>query len=259
MAGWIKLHRALMEWEWYSDANTTRVFIHLLLSANHKPNYWRGTKVENGQIIIGRKKLAEKLRLSERQVRTAINHLISTNEIATETTNKYTLVTLLNWGKYQDTDSKSDQQNDQQEVKPPTNKRPTNDQQPTTNKNEKNKKNEKNDKEDKNKIDAFFEKCWKLYPNKKGKASIKDACKKKIYLLGEEFERALQRYIDYVNSEEWLHFQNGSTFWNSGHVDYLDANYEKPKPKKTDNKNEKYPRRYSEEEYNVWDKLEDIE
>ena len=33
MSGWIKLHRKITEWEWYSDANTFRVFMHLLLTA----------------------------------------------------------------------------------------------------------------------------------------------------------------------------------------------------------------------------------
>ena len=36
MSGWIKIHRQILEWEWYSDTNTFRVFLHLLLKANHK-------------------------------------------------------------------------------------------------------------------------------------------------------------------------------------------------------------------------------
>lgn len=154
MTGWIKLHRNMVDWEWYADGPTMRVFIHLLLSANHQPNSWRGIDVGRGEVIVGRKKLAEKLRLTERQVRTAINHLISTNEIATQTTNRYTLVTLLNWGKYQDIKDDNDQPIDQQADHLPTNKRPTNDQQSTTNKNEKNDKNDKNDKEDKKEEEA---------------------------------------------------------------------------------------------------------
>lgn len=36
MEGWISLYRKILNWEWYSDANTFRLFIHLLLQANHE-------------------------------------------------------------------------------------------------------------------------------------------------------------------------------------------------------------------------------
>ena len=39
--------------------------------------------------------------------------------------------------------------------------------------------------------------------------------------------RAIERYKQYVDSVDYLQYQNGSTFFNSGYVDYLDANYEK--------------------------------
>jgi hypothetical protein len=42
MNGYIKLHRKLVDWEWYTDIPTKTLFIHLLLVANHKPNKWRG-------------------------------------------------------------------------------------------------------------------------------------------------------------------------------------------------------------------------
>lgn len=72
-------------------------------------------------------------------------------------------------------------------------------------------------------IENFFEECWKLYPNKLGKGSIKDKKKKEIFNLGEQFKRCIQRYIE--NKEEWKAYQNGSTFFNSGYVDYLDSNF----------------------------------
>ena len=79
--GFVVLHRKITEWEWYSDTNTLRVFLHLLLTANHKPSKFRGFEVGRGQIIIGRKALAENLNLTEREVRTAIDHLKTTGEL----------------------------------------------------------------------------------------------------------------------------------------------------------------------------------
>ena len=41
--GWIKLHRNLLDWEWYSDIKVCRVFLHLLLTANFKDGNWNTT------------------------------------------------------------------------------------------------------------------------------------------------------------------------------------------------------------------------
>lgn len=72
MEGFIKLYRQLKEWEWYKDGNTMRVFIHLLLSANHKPGRWKGIEIKRGQVLSGRKSLASELDLTENEIRTAI-------------------------------------------------------------------------------------------------------------------------------------------------------------------------------------------
>ena len=140
MDGWIKLHRKFLTWEWYQDANTLRVFLHLILKANHKDGKWQGVDVQAGQLLTGRLKLAQELNLSERQIRTSLNRLKSTNEVTIKTTKQYSIITLNNWDAYQQNDQQSDQQ--------ATNKRPTNDQQTTTNKNDKKYKNDKNEKKD---------------------------------------------------------------------------------------------------------------
>ncbi len=73
---------------------------------------------------------------------------------------------------------------------------------------------------------ALFEKLWILYPVKKGKGQVSDAKKMKLLMIGyDEMARAIDRYKQYVESVDYLSYQNGSTFFNSGYVDYLDANY----------------------------------
>ena len=52
MDGYIKLHRKMTEWEWYSDSNTKTVFLHLLLEANFKPTKYRGVELEAGQLVV---------------------------------------------------------------------------------------------------------------------------------------------------------------------------------------------------------------
>ncbi len=101
MDGWIKLYRQILKWEWYSDVNVCRLFIHLLLTANHKANKWRGIAIEKGQKLTSLKHLAEETGLSVQQVRTSILKLKSTNEITHRTTRQYSIISIVKWDDYQ--------------------------------------------------------------------------------------------------------------------------------------------------------------
>lgn len=86
----------------------------------------------------------------------------------------------------------------------------------------------------KKEIEFFFESIWELYPSKKGKASISDAKKKVLYSIGfDTIKNCIDRYVK--DKEEWRPYKDGSTFFNSGYVDYLDGNYfpEEPQNMKT--------------------------
>lgn len=76
---------------------------------------------------------------------------------------------------------------------------------------------------------ALFEELWSLYPSKKGKGQVSEAKQKKLLVIGrEEMVRAIDRYkADLKKDSGWRKPQNGSTFFNSGYVDYLDKNYVK--------------------------------
>ena len=94
-----------------------------------------------------------------------------------------------------------------------------------------------NNKKDNDEIEDFFESVWQLYPKKEGKGSISKSQKKKLYKIGfEEMSRAITRYKLKIQKEgiEKKYIKQGSTFFNSGYIDYLDSNSEeiKPKPKK---------------------------
>jgi predicted phage replisome organizer len=77
-------------------------------------------------------------------------------------------------------------------------------------------------------IDRFFDSLWSLYPVKKGKGQVSDSKRKALYEIGEpEMHRAVHRYLTELKKDaSWRKPQNGSTFFNSGYVDYLDANFE---------------------------------
>lgn len=80
----------------------------------------------------------------------------------------------------------------------------------------------------KTEIDRFFDSLWSLYPVKKGKGQVSDSKRKALYEIGEpEMHRAVHRYLTELKKDaSWRKPQNGSTFFNSGYVDYLDANFE---------------------------------
>jgi hypothetical protein len=131
MSGWIKIHRQILEWEWYSDTNTFRVFLHLLLKANHKEKRYRGMDLKIGTIITSRDILAMETGLSIQQIRTSLDKLKSTNEVTIKTSSQGTIIEVVNYAKYQLVTN---------EV---TIKEPSSNHQVTTNKNVKNEKNER--------------------------------------------------------------------------------------------------------------------
>lgn len=102
--GFIKLHRKMEEWEWAKEPNTFVLFIHLLLLASWKDSRWRGQDVVRGSLVTSLKHLSQISGLSVQCVRTSLEHLKSTGEITIKSTNRFTVVTVINYGLYQDND-----------------------------------------------------------------------------------------------------------------------------------------------------------
>lgn len=209
--GYIMLYRSLLDWQWYDDINTKVLFIHLLLTVNYEPQEWHGLTIERGQRVSSYANIAKETGLSVQSVRTAINHLISTGELTHKATSKYGLFTVVNYDKFQDPTYK------------PTNEQQTNNSQPTNNQRQCNKA-KKAKKEKESNICAFFPDLWERYPNKRGKAKVTAKAKKEMDRLGyDRMAACIKRYIE--DKPDWQQYQNGSTFFNGGYVDYLDNEY----------------------------------
>ena len=142
MTGWIKLHRKFIQWEWFTVDEMVKLFIYLLLSANHEDGNFQGTIVKRGQLITGLNKLSFNTGISIQTLRTCLKRLEKTSEINIQSTNKYSIITICNYDTYQ-----SDQQttNKQPNTRLTNNQQTTN-KQLTTNNNDKNEENKKNDK-----------------------------------------------------------------------------------------------------------------
>jgi len=101
LVGWIKIHRKILDWEWYDDGLTFRLFMDLLLTANFEEKKWHGMTIMPGQIVTSYAVLAKRLGVGVQKIRTSIERLKSTGEITSTATNRFTLIEIKNWAKYQ--------------------------------------------------------------------------------------------------------------------------------------------------------------
>lgn len=223
---WIKLNRKILKWEWYSDNSTRSVFLHALLKANYEPSRYKGHELAIGDVVFGRKKWAEELGLSERQVRTAISHLKETGEISTiKVTNKFTILRIENWEFYQ---SKEDEATNNM-----TNERPTTDQQPTNNRpRTKKEKKEKNEKKDKNYIYSRATHDIIQHLNERTGSHYKPTTNKTKELIQarmnegftvEDFKTVIdKKCVEWMNTE-WQEYLRPVTLFGTKFESYLNA------------------------------------
>lgn len=140
--GWVKLHRVLSEWQWSDNPYMVALLAHFLVMANHREHKWHGVTVKPGQFITGLHSLSKRTGIPIQSLRTCLKYLKSTNEITIESTNKFSVITLLKWYQFQSKSKKLTSKS----THDPTNNQQTTNNQSTTNKNEKNVNNEKNQK-----------------------------------------------------------------------------------------------------------------
>lgn len=135
--GWIMLHRKILENPISSKPAWAWLWVVLLLLANHDENedfIWNGElkPLKKGQFITGRKKLSNITGIAETTIEDILRFLERQQNIRQQKTTKYRLITILNWEKYQKSDTKSD------------NKATTKRQQSDTNNNDNNDNNDNN-------------------------------------------------------------------------------------------------------------------
>jgi hypothetical protein len=188
------------------------------MKANYQDKVWHGIKVNRGSFLTSRDKLAEELKLSVQNIRTAISHLKSTGELTIKPTNKNRIVSVCNYESYQVKKDATNQQTNQQL----TINQPTTNQQLTTTNKEKNIKNDKKEdkqivserKPEKNETDEKtkdmvvipFIKFWYLYDMKKAMADCKDywdgnkKLKTKKYITNSDRKLCIKNLPAYVKN-----------------------------------------------------------
>ena len=138
MSSWIKIFRELLQWEWFEKAEMVQLFIYLLLKASCEDKQWQGITVKRGQLVTSNGSMRRDLKLSEQQIRTCIKRLISTGEITYQSTNRYVIITICNYDKYQENKSAANEPINEQANTLPTDEQRAINEQTTTSKEIKN-------------------------------------------------------------------------------------------------------------------------
>ena len=126
--GWIKIYRSLLYWEWADVPEMVALWVRLIIRATHEDSQWHGVTISRGQLVTTTAKLAAESGLSPQQVRTCLDRLKASNQINTQTTNKYTIITICKYEAYQETETTEQQTNGKQT----TRKQQTNNKQSTS-------------------------------------------------------------------------------------------------------------------------------
>ncbi|MFA7185604.1 MAG: hypothetical protein WC082_11955 [Victivallales bacterium] len=111
-SGWLRNHQLWVFWSY------------CLLKATHREYDaivgLQRVHLNPGQFIFGRRQASIETGLTERQIRTIIEFLKKAGNLTIKTTNRFSIISIINWDIYQGRETQNDQQNDQL----PTSKRP---------------------------------------------------------------------------------------------------------------------------------------
>ena len=116
MKGWIKIHRRLINWQHYGNPNVSRVFLHLILTANYEDGKTdKGIEVKRGQLVVSLNGLADTLGISVAAIRHALKTLQQSGEVKILTYDRrFTIVTVSEYSTFQGviSDKNNDTDND---------------------------------------------------------------------------------------------------------------------------------------------------
>ncbi|MBN1366238.1 MAG: hypothetical protein JW976_15665 [Syntrophaceae bacterium] len=195
--GYVKLWRKSLDAGWIKNHKLWAFWSYCLLKATHKEYNavigLQSVHLMPGQFIFGLKKAKEETGLSIRSIRTIIDFLRKVENLTIKTTNKFSIISIVNWPIYQSDNSENDTLNDK----------------PLTNKGQ-----HTRTKEQKNTIysDDFL-KFYSAYPNRKDKQAAYRAWNKlngtrpplDVLLTAIEDQKAWRKNANGAFRPEWKH------------------------------------------------------
>lgn len=167
MQGWIKLHRKIVDSPIWEDPYYLKLWLYCLMKATHKDREViignQVIKLKPGEFITGRKSLSDdlntgvkpKLKLNDSTWWRYLNNLEKMQMLHIKKTNKFSIVSIVNWNEYQETEHQMH------------NRCTSDEHQMHTNKNDKNVKNDKEilkKEEEENPITLYEKNFYPLTP-----------------------------------------------------------------------------------------------
>ena len=233
--GWVKLYRCLMEKPIWTNSTPEQkvVLITLLAMANHKGKEWEWKgekfKCESGQFVTSLDNIVKNCGkgITTQNVRSALKRFEKLDFLTNESTKTGRLVTIVNWGLYQEGEEETNKDNNKEVTK----SQQRGNKELTPNKNDKKEKKEKN-----NIYTDDFEECWTYYRSKVGKMGNKKEGFKKfkesieIYTV-DDIKKAVDKYSKVSKGTEEKYIKTATYFFDSGYIDQY-ITYEQPKVKK---------------------------
>jgi hypothetical protein len=116
--GYVKLWRKSLDSSLWSNPSAWRLWEWCLMKASWKPTKvmvgYQEVDLGPGQFIFGRHKASVETKLSEQTVRTALLALLNCKNLTIKSTNKYSIITIINWDIYQQDEEPINHQSNQE-------------------------------------------------------------------------------------------------------------------------------------------------
>nr|DAM56836.1 MAG TPA: DNA polymerase [Caudoviricetes sp.] len=127
MERWVKLYDKFTEWEWFDSPKMVQLFVYLFIKASTVDDTYRSMEIKRGQVRTTQARIMAATGLSKQSLRTCLNRLKRTNEITVDSSHNCTLITILNYEKYQQTpyQSRTDEETQQPDPLPQDEEQPT--------------------------------------------------------------------------------------------------------------------------------------
>jgi hypothetical protein len=223
LQGYVKVYRKMMCNPIWQDPYYLKIWMYCLMKASHKTHdQLVGNTIitlQPGEFVTGRNSLSDdlnkgvkpKMKLNEVSWWRYLNNLEKWGMLHIKKTNKYSVVSILKWEEYQESEQ-------QLHIKSTTTA-----QQLHTNKNGNKGKNEKNNTSYSNEFEQF----WSIYPRKvekkKAEKSFKTVIKKHSL---ETILEGTKKYSESVKGKETQYIKHASTFLNN--ESFIDGFEDKP-------------------------------
>jgi len=105
----IRINKKILNWRWYTDISTKSLFFHLIIIACKDSScIVEDVSITTGQCLVTLRQVSKECGISLSQTRRSLRKLAETGEIDLHTNKKYTLITILNFEKYQTFSNPSD-------------------------------------------------------------------------------------------------------------------------------------------------------